>query len=242
MPNLWYESQCCFFLIGRELWILQFKKAEGNVQDVSWTPIGRKMIENVRFSPISRKECIWNTGKSSKLCVFIINAVRFQKRLKLFWWIPFLLISCYAVIFHVWANNFKIEKRVQIFKLHACHAPKQFWRQTKCCSAKFSSFVGTWGFVIAFPFRYRSSQFVLIWNFLMHDDHNFSLLLLKHLLIKWRLLIIHLHVNLHNWHISLSSLRWNGLNGYFKYSHPDLFSLREVPLMKEWLKFWDKPF
>ena len=145
----------------------------------SWTPIGRKMIENVTFAPISRKDCIWNTGKSSKLCVFIINAVRFQKRLKLFWWIPFLLISCYAVIFHVWANNFKIEKRVQIFKLHACQAPKQFWRQTKCCSAKFSSFVGTWGFVIAFPFRYRSSQFVLIWNFLMHDDHNFSLLLLK---------------------------------------------------------------
>ena len=35
----------------------------------------------------------------------------------------------------------------------ACHAPKQFWRQTKCCSAKFSSIVGRWGFVIAVPGR-----------------------------------------------------------------------------------------
>ena len=35
----------------------------------------------------------------------------------------------------------------------ACHAPKQFWRQTKRCSAKFSSIVGRWGFVIAFPGR-----------------------------------------------------------------------------------------
>ena len=123
--------------------------------------------------------------------------------------------------------------------LHACQAPKQFWRQTKCCSAKFSSFVGTWGFVIAFPVRYRSLPFVLKWNFLIHDDHNFSLLLLKHFLIKCCLSIISLHVNLHDWH-HLSSLRWNGLIGYFTYSHPDLFSLREVPLMKEWLKFWDK--
>ena len=129
--------------------------------------------------------------------------------------------------------------------LHACQAPKQFWRQTKCCSAKFSSFVGTWGFVIAFPVRYRSSPFVLKWNFLMHDDHNFSLLLLKHFLIKCCLSIISLHVNLHNWHISLSSLRWNGLNGYFKYSHPEFFSpflkeLWEVPLIKEWLKSLDQ--
>ena len=66
----------------------------------------------------------------------------------------------------------------------------------------------------------------------MHDDHNFSFAFTDFfLLIKCCLSIIPLHVNLHNWHISLSSLRWNGLNGYFKYSHPDLFSLREVPLI-----------